>query len=612
MLSCGIAAAAPEQWIEVKSDHFTVITDSNEKQGRQVVDQFERMRWMFLTLFPKVNVDPAEPIVVFAARNYKVFQTLEPAAYLSKGQLRLGGLFLKTQDKNYVLLALDAGQDHPFATVYHEYTHLQFASANEWMPLWIDEGLAEFIQNTDIHDKDVHLGQPSVSDLLFLRQNQLIPLATLFRVDHNSPYYHDEQKGSIFYAQSWALTHYLEVNDNLKHLHQVNDYMTLMSHHADPVEAAQKAFGDLKQLQAALSSYVQNGSYREFLLNSAAAPLHEELYKVRPLSEPEADARRADFLACVGRKDDALTMLDAALKADPNNASAFETKGYLAFRDGDQETARQWYAKAVKADSRSYLAQYYYGAMSMSRAGPEESSQIEASLRAAIQLNPAFAPSYDALAVFLARRHTSLGEAYTLIEHAVALDRGNFAYRMNASEVLMTMGRYADAAATLKMATNLAKDSASQSILKSNLEAAQRMQEMGARSTLTTVVQDGRKEGNADTATVRTVHVEQVEDAKPKHPTEPLNGPKHEVIGVLHSIQCSYPSVMDFEVVGAKKTIKLYSNQYYNLDLSALGFTPKGEMNPCKDLEGFKARVQYAESVDKSVDGQVVSVELRK
>jgi hypothetical protein len=69
---------------------------------------------------------------------------------------------------------------------------------------------------------------------------------------------------------------------------------------------------------------------------------------------------------------------------------------------------------------------------------------------------------------------------------------------------------------------------------------------------------------------------------------------------------------MDFEVVGAKKTIKLYSNQYYNLDLSALGFTPKGEMNPCKDLEGFKARVQYAESVDKSVDGQVVSVELRK
>jgi len=33
-----------------------------------------------------------------------------------------------------------------------------------------------------------------------LRQNKLLPLATLFTVDHTSPYYHEENKGSIFYA----------------------------------------------------------------------------------------------------------------------------------------------------------------------------------------------------------------------------------------------------------------------------------------------------------------------------------------------------------------------------------------------------------------------------
>jgi hypothetical protein len=35
-------------------------------------------------------------------------------------------------------------------------------------------------------------------------------------------------------------------------------------------------------------------------------------------------------------------------------------------------------------------------------------------------------------------------------------------------------------------------------------------------------------------------------------------------------------------------------------------------MNPCKDFEGMKARIQYAESSDKTVDGQVIAVELRK
>jgi hypothetical protein len=35
-------------------------------------------------------------------------------------------------------------------------------------------------------------------------------------------------------------------------------------------------------------------------------------------------------------------------------------------------------------------------------------------------------------------------------------------------------------------------------------------------------------------------------------------------------------------------------------------------MNPCNAFEEMKARVQYAGSSDKSIDGQVIAVELRK
>ena len=189
-LACRPCAAATEQWVEIRSAHFTVLTDANEKDGRHITDQFERMRWVFQTLFPKVNVDPSEPIVVVAAKNEKVFETVEPAAYLAKGQMKLGGYYMHTQDKNYILLRLDAEDEHPFSTVYHEYTHVQFAGAADWMPLWLNEGLAEFMQNTEIHDKNVELGQPSVDDILYLRQNRLIPLNVLFKVDAESPYYH--------------------------------------------------------------------------------------------------------------------------------------------------------------------------------------------------------------------------------------------------------------------------------------------------------------------------------------------------------------------------------------------------------------------------------------
>ena len=303
-------SASTPTWLEVQSQHFTLITNASEKQGIHVLDQFERMRWIFQTLFPGANVDPTAPILVIAAKNKKDFAALEPEAYLTKGQMSLAGIFLNTEDKNYILLRLDAEGEHPYSTIYHEYTHLQLSKASDWLPLWLNEGLAEFFQNTDIHDKEVQLGEPSIDDLLYLRQNRIIPLTTLFRVDATSPYYHEEQKGSIFYAQSWALTHLLEISDRQNNTHRLSDYANRMSHHEDPVTAAQEAFGDLNQLQKALESYIGQGGFRYFRMSSAAAPIDDASFKIRTLTQTEADAIRADFLAYDQRAKDSRALLD--------------------------------------------------------------------------------------------------------------------------------------------------------------------------------------------------------------------------------------------------------------------------------------------------------------
>ena len=84
-----------ETWIQVRSEHFIVATNSNEKQGRRVADQFERMRSMFHIAFPKMQIDPGTPIIVLAIKDEKDFRVLEPESYLAKGQLKLGGLFLR-------------------------------------------------------------------------------------------------------------------------------------------------------------------------------------------------------------------------------------------------------------------------------------------------------------------------------------------------------------------------------------------------------------------------------------------------------------------------------------------------------------------------------------
>ncbi len=306
--------------------------------------------------------------------------------------------------------------------------------------------------------KEALLGEPSAENILWLRQNRLLPLATLFAVDQSSPYYHEENKGSIFYAESWALTHYIEMNDFLSKTHRMTDYLNLVSQQIDPVTAGTRAFGDLKQLQQELEHYVGGSSgFREFKMTTTTE-VDDSAFKVESLTEPQSDAVRADFLAYNNRIADAQSLLDHVLQEDPKNVSAHETKGFLEFRQGHLEEAKKWYAQAVQLDSQSYLAHYYFAAMSMSGArDAADQEQVESSLRAAIKLNPSFGPAFDRLAVFLAMQHKNLDEARLMGLAAISLEPANIGYRINLANVWMTMENGQNAVNVLHSAAKLAK-----------------------------------------------------------------------------------------------------------------------------------------------------------
>lgn len=609
LLAAALAPARdkPENWLGVRSQHFTVVTSANEKTGRRIADQFERMRSVFHVMFPRLSIETGSPIIVLAIKDEKDFRALEPQAYLAKGQLKLGGLFLRTPDKNYVLMRVDAEGEHPYAVVYHEYTHLLLSKAAEWLPLWLNEGVAEFYENTDIHEKDVALGQPSPGNLELLRENRLLPLATLFTVDASSPYYHEENKGSIFYAESWALTHYFHVKDHQGKTQRLTDYAELLAQKVDPVTAATRAFGDLKQLQSNLEGYIRQGSFSYFKL-STATEVDDAAFKVQALTAAQADAVRADFLACNERVTDARSLLDRVLQEDPQNVSAHETMGFLEFRAGHVEEARKWYEQAVKLDSQNYLAHYYFAAISMNAgASPGDDAQVESSLRAAIKLNPSFAPAFDRLAAFENMRHRNLDEAHMMALAATQLDPGNVGYRVTGASVLLQMERGKDAVAVLRGALRVAKSQEETAMVQNYLMHAEeyataREHEREQQSRRADEMK-GNAQANEPFADVSDPDAEVPEEDLPK-------GPHRFVVGTLQNVHCHTPRI-DLTVAAKGKTITLHGGNYYKIQFSTLGFALKGDLNPCKDLEGMAAKVEYVESSSKPV-AYVVAVELHK
>ena len=399
------------------------------------------------------------------------------------------------------------------------------------------------------------------------RQNHIIPLKVLFAVDNKSPYYHDEQTGSIFYAESWALTHFLFVTDKQKGTDKVGDYMKLLTRHQDPVTAAENAFGDLKVLQKQLEDYIQASSYKQFILSSAAAHVDESNFKVRILMQGDVDAVRADVLADVGRTQEARVLLDAILKADPNNAQAHETMGSLEFRNGNRESARKWYGEAVKLNSQDFLTYYYFASLSLGQGDASGNGELEQPLRTSIQLNPRFFPSYDMLA-----------------------------------SLLLSVGNFSEANTVLE-------DSLKVTLKPSDVAGARR------RIAEIKQIQDVRAQTGAASSNqpqLITVDTDIKTVPRPRHPIEPAVGPKHWTEGVINDVRCSYPAEIEFQVTGASGNVAVYSSDFTKLDITAVGFTPTDTLNPCDDLRGTKVRVQYAESSDKTITGQVVAIEIHK
>jgi len=607
-----------ENWVAVHSPNFLVLTDSSEKQARHVAGQFERMRALFHKLFPNMTSDSGAPIVVIALRDRKEFRTLEPPEYLAKNQLDLAGYFMPTQDKNYVLLRLDTeGEEHPFAVVYHEYTHFMVRK-EAWLPLWLNEGMAEYYQNTDIDNKEVVLGQPSLYDLLYLQQHTMMPLTTLLTVDHSSPYYHNEEKGSVFYAQSWAVTHYLMVSDKQNNTHRLLDYANYLNQHEDPVTAATHAFGDLKKMEQAMNKYVNQGSFGYFKMKSGIT-VDESSFQAQPLPPHDVDAYRAAVLFHNHRNEEAEALLESSLHDDSRNPLLHETMGFKKYQERDSEGALKWFKEAIDLGSQSFLAHYYFSMLSMKNGNGSQDAAIESSLKAAIKLNPDFAPSYDMLAMFYVRHNEKFDEAHMLSLQAVQLEPENVYFRRNSAEALLQQGQYENALAVLKGAQKVASRPSDVDSIQQRIDEIQTRQaakanaqnnQSGGGIEAPTQLSERTVVTNKDGRVMIKVGASAPEDHK--FPEGEPTGPKHTVEGVIHSVQCTYPALLTLGVKRSDKTVTLYSNNFYKVSYMAVNFTPTTELDPCTSLEGMKAKVDYAEVKDDVAAGQIISVEISK
>jgi tetratricopeptide (TPR) repeat protein len=590
-----VSGAKHESWVEVRSSNFIVVSNAGEKQARKTAIRFERIRAVFRQSIAVASAHPSPAITILAVRDEDSMRALLPE-YWAKGHAHPAGIFVENLNQYFALVQLDAPGSNPYNTIYHEYYHSLTLPYFPNLPLWVAEGLAEFWGNTAVSDSETQLGRPDPDLIDELKQSSLIPLDVLFKVDQSSPYYNENHKTSIFYAESWALIHYLMVGDNGTHRPMLVAYLGALAHGASQDGTAAKAFGDLNRLQSELNGYIRNKKFAYFKSPTPPEISASEL-QVRELSDAEADAYRGGFCAVAGKTQTAKPLLEDAVKLDPKLALGYQYLGFAEYQDGQKSEALADFTRAIELDPKNALTRYLRAYLASTQAGAiGNDEQLEQDLRAAIAASPDFAPPYGVLGVYLAVQGEKLPEALALANKAVTLEPGNSTYRLDRAQVYARMNRYADARIAAEQARETARTPQQREVVQqffAFLQAAQR----NVGNNLSAANDDDANDNSGPSG------ADQAQETTPSTPHGAGN--LHEATGRVTDLSCMNGLKMKVETAAGPLTLALTPGTQLRFRLTS---KPSGPFNPCTGLKGQRVSVEYEPQDASGKTGSLQSV----
>ncbi|MEM9419281.1 MAG: DUF1570 domain-containing protein [Planctomycetota bacterium] len=158
-------------------------------------------------------------------------------------------------------------RDQVFSTLQHEGFH-QFAHVKmgENLPLWVNEGLAEYFGAAIVVDGKVRMGVVDETRVERIQQALKNKQALSFRelLGIQSEHWHSNMlsgspKGYLQYDQSWAVVHFLVHGDRGKYKKAFGNYLVLISQGATHDQAFGRTFGDdTRRFEARWEKFIEN------------------------------------------------------------------------------------------------------------------------------------------------------------------------------------------------------------------------------------------------------------------------------------------------------------------------------------------------------------------
>ncbi|NNE68190.1 MAG: tetratricopeptide repeat protein [Pyrinomonadaceae bacterium] len=488
----GASASSADTWTTVRSDNFHLIGNAPSSEIGEVAVRMEQFREAFGRLFPKIALQETVDTKVIVFRDVASFKPFLPKRPDGTPDEGIGGYFLTSESANYIALTTAHGKQTTYETIFHEYVHhlLNNNFDRSDIPPWLNEGLAEYYSTMEVKDREVLLGNLRQDHLYYLKRSELIPLKDFFAVDNYSLHKNGDHSRTIFYAQAWALIHYLASKNRLSNLSVL---ISASQSGEDSEKVFRRAFGvDFGEMELILGNYVKQKRFDRLIADIKVKPVTEHRLSISDLPEASALADLGSLLFHHGELVGAEKYLKQSLAKNPDQPIANTSMGLLRLKQGKYDLAESFLKRAVASDAKDYYVYYSY-AFVLSRSTmddngfvmgypPQTAKRIRDAIGTAIKLRPEFVPSYNLLAFVNLATGEDLAGAASQLRRVLKLQPGNETAYLTLAQVYLRLKRFDEAE---RIATSIYNSTASpeqRATAQSVLDNLKRFRDIEARN----------------------------------------------------------------------------------------------------------------------------------
>jgi Protein of unknown function (DUF1570) len=380
--------AAEQMWLDVHSRHFDLYTTAQLKQVAPLLQRLEVAR----SLFAGNVISSTDASQSQGSRPLKII-AFETAAEYVPYQPKPGAaaFFQRAREADYIVLG---GVSPEFGRIIvHEYTHAILHRALPGLPLWLQEGMADFYSSVELQERGnggrfFRIGALLSERRWILGDRDNPTLNELFSVGHQSTEYANGTAGWHFYAESWAFAHFLALDG--KYSGKLREFLAAVSSGTITIRAFEQIYGkELAQVESDFGEYWTRKKGTESLLpcpletaSDVATPL-----VVRAADPLETDPLLARVLAANPNAQYAAEQkLEALVAERPNETGVHEALAYILLRQNRVAEAETQLETSVQMGSQNADLIYRYALLAESHGAPDR--KVLDLLERAIRIEP--------------------------------------------------------------------------------------------------------------------------------------------------------------------------------------------------------------------------------